>query len=539
MNTSDHIDHLHAIDNINKLSQIHQVISGASDSVSLPKVSKTTHYGPYGVAIASLSKADYSKIKLSSSGAIIGGTLNHTSSDEDGKHIDASAMNLSSNGRPSLAVTEIDNRFTSGVFKKVTVDFSKIKWLDGSIIQSGDIALSTSISDNPRSKGTITYKNESISNGSFVHYTSEADAKVSGYTDVDYSNVKFLGNAFVGGHVGISSKTAKKVVKSTSNLFMDKMGRANQIHTSNLDLKSGKVKSEVIADFSNMNFTPRSEFQEGKANYTVKDDSGETLLETEIHFKNQVPNHLITNIYDGSKKLKNTILVDYAKAKFNNDLKVIDSSITTTVHNAKGDVISKIKTDYNSSGNPTSKHTVKFNEKTGDKVFSIIKDLGNVIFNHQNTPLRGKIQIVTKDLKKDQTIYSTKMVQDVDSIYSNNSESESTGDSGNAPNISSSDKSTCSSTKVTNSGGDVSQTKETCKRSDGTIVKTVTINFEDNKPISFIINTYATDGVSITKTYKLDLSSIARDASQAICGAIKISSFVGGKTLSFKSELNY
>jgi hypothetical protein len=541
MNTSNHIDHLHVINNINKLAQIQKIVEGSSNSTSFPKVSKTTHYGPGGTDVASISNADYSKLKLSSSGKIIGGTLNHNSSDENGKCIDASALNLSTNGRPSSATTEINNRFTSGIFKKITADFSGINWLDGSLIQSGDIALSTSMNDSPRSTGAISYDNETLTKGSFTHYSSEANGKISGHTDIDYSKVKFLGNAFTGGYVGIVSKTAKKVVKSTSNLFLDKMGRANQIHTSNLDLKSGKVKSEVIADFSKMNFTPRNEFHEGEASYTVKDDGGATMLKTDISFENQVPSLLTINTFDDKEKLKNTILVDYTNVKFNNDLKVVDSTLLTMVHNSKGDLISKTETDYNSNGNPTSKRTDQFEEKTGVQSFSISKDLRNVTFNHQNNPSGGEVQIVNKDLKNDQTSYSAKPIQDLDSIYSTSTESEVTNEteSVHKTNVSSFDSSVCSMTKVTNNQGVVTQTKETCKRSNGTTLKTVTIILEDNKPASSIITTFATDGITITKTYKLNLSSISKDASKAISGSIKISSFAGGKTLSSKSELNY
>ncbi len=535
MNTNHSFNLLQNISHINQISALQGIVIENSISKALPKTSKTIHYGPEGTNISVMSDTSFIDIKTASNGSIIGGTLKHYSTNEEGKAIDSSEVNLSKNGTPSIINTIINNRFDVGVFKKILCDMRELSWLGGSLIESGSVKITTTQNENTRSTGNINYNSECVSSGDFTHYAIGGNGVITGYTEIDYGKTKFSGNCITGGYISITSKNENKISKSISNIFLSKLGRVLQIHSSNFKLGTRHVKSKVIADFSNIEFTPRNEFSSGTASYLVSDENGKTIAKTSIKFNNQVPCSAITYNYTENNKINQLIETDYEKAKYNNDLKVIDSTIKSDVYNANEKLISSSIVVYNDLGNPVKKTTYIFNPKIEERVSIIEKDLSNVVFDHRNAPFSGEITQTVTDLKTGKTIKTIKTIEKIANIASTHD--DLSVEKKTPSKTKTSIVGNYSTSEVKNAKGKITQTKQSFKRDDGTLYKTVITKVKNDKPKTTQVLLYNTNGTKVNKSYTINLSKVAINKQKEIEGSLIIDGYVRGNVLASKSNI--
>ncbi|MEM8650471.1 MAG: hypothetical protein AAGF54_08085 [Pseudomonadota bacterium] len=531
MDVTHHLDHLQVLNHVANMVQGYQATSKVAKN--LPKSAKTTHYGPDGTLIASQSTTSYTDLKVSN-GKIAGGRLQHTSSDETGKAISLSEVAFQQDGTPGTVNTAINNRFSDGLYKKITIDMSSVLWNAASNVVSGSINISSTHAekDSLRTVGSFLYKNEDPVSGQFTHYVPQGDGSISGFTNIDYTKANFRGSRITGGYCAIDSQDATGATKANSNMFMSNKGLIQEIHTTNFDPKSGETTGKVVSDFSNLEFTPRNEFKSGTVTYNTTDDKGNPTLKTTVSYSDSVPtqteSHKIKN-----RKITHKIVTDYSNATFNNDLAPINCIVITTVTNAAGKLCSKTETKYDSQGNPKTKITKVYSSQTEELFSTVTSNYANVVFNHSHKPIGGTLEINLVLADGSKTIHSEK---DFGSFPS----------SGNAPlelvtpSTCEPEKDTTKITTVKNAKGQITEVQKIITRSNGTLLKKVITHLQDDKPASSNITLYGIDGMKVLKTYSLNLANISYDSiSGQVSGAISLQSKFAGAVLDAESTLMY
>ena len=531
MDITHHLDHLQVLNHVANVAQAQQTVTQAAKN--LPKSAETTHYGPDGNRVASKSTTSYAGVKVSN-GKIAGGRLQYASRDETDKAISSSEVAFQQDGTPGTVNTSINNRFSDGLYKKITTDMSSVLWNAASNVVSGSINISSTHAekDSLHTAGSLIYKNEVPVSGKFTHYVPQGDGSISGFTNIDYSKANFRGSRITGGYCAINSQDATGATKANSNLFMSNKGLIQEIHTTNFDPKSGETTGKVFSDFSNLEFTPRNEFKSGTVTYNATDEKGNVTLQTTVSYTDSVPTQTESHKIKNSK-ITHKIVTDYSNVTFNNDLAPINCTVTTTVTNAAEKLGSKTETKYDSEGNPKTKVTKIYSSKT-EKLFSTVtSDYANVVFNHSHKPIGGTLEITTVLAEGSQTIHSEKDFGSFPSSDTTPAELVTLSTSGPG-------KDTTKTTTVKNAQGQVTEVQQITKRSNGTLLKKVITHIQDDKPTSSSITLYGTDGTKVLKTYSLNLTNISYDSTSGkVSGSMSLQSKFAGAVRDSESTLTY
>lgn len=521
-------DHLQLLDHLALISKAQLAFQRTATNVAaLPATAQAVHYGPDGQRVAGIAALNFAGIKTDSAGNILGGSLQQQMADESGKPLDASVINFLASGKPGLVHTTINNRFDDGEFKKVSTDLSGVDWTEDSVIRSGQVRIRSTQQDNLRSEGTLSFLGEKVNSGSFTHYSPHGEGTVTGYTQLDYSTLKTVGTRIVGGYIGVQSHNAARQLKSNSNMFMAPSGTLLQVHTLNMDPDTQAVKSSVVADFSNVGFNARNHIESGTADYRVTGNNQNLLSQTQVTYKDRAPQYSATEIYDDKNKLKSRVSTDYSGARFNNDMKPVNSTITTTAQGPDGGIQSVTQVTYDENGYQQSRQVTNYSSKTGKPVSVATSDLSNVMFDHQYKPLSGEINTTTEDISLD------KIIRTVKSIGGNDSAAElSTGTNSGAHTRN-------MYSEVADRYGAVSKTQSSVNRPDGTLFKQVVTSFDDGVPVNVQVSFYDTDGSTLVKVHKIDLGQVRVVDGGTPRGDIGIDTYFRGTTLDTSSKLSY
>lgn len=105
-----------------------QNIKVSSSSV-LPNNANVQTYGSDGKTIARNVKIDYGSLKASTRLTAVQGKINIQVSDASNNSLNASVVNVGSNGLPSSILSTIFDKYNSSkTHKTVTTDFSQANW---------------------------------------------------------------------------------------------------------------------------------------------------------------------------------------------------------------------------------------------------------------------------------------------------------------------------------------------------------------------------------------------------------------------------
>lgn len=364
---------------------------------------------------------------------------------------------------------------------------SGVTWNDSLAVNSGKITIQTidALTGLKKHDGAIQFNNEAIVAGSITHYDTDNGGAIAGYTDVDYSQARFLGTSLAGGQYSVKSHTPDKVLKSTSTVALTSLGRPQSIKTTNQDPVTKAITSNVAVDFSKLVFNARNEFDSGLLQYTATDDKGNLLSQTTVTYDSAQPANSTTNIFNNGDII-NTIDVDYSDSLFNNDLQVVNSTKKVTVYTKDKKLISSSIIAYDQHGKK-------------------LKD---------SDPLAVKLKATKRPAKtpKKQSVPGSK----TNTVPSPLKAAVKTGDSS------------------------TTQKTDNITRGDGTLAETRVTTLQDGKPVFADITLYAADGKTVTKTFKLDLSTLNYDpGSQAVSGTLNMQGFMGGTVLQSASTIQY
>jgi acyl-CoA thioesterase len=201
-----------------------------------------------------------------------------------------------------------------------------------------------------------------------------------------------------------------------------------------------------------------------------------------VNYNNAQPSLSTTLVYE-NEQVKNKIVVDYSGSLFNNDHQVVNSTKKVEVY----------------SGDKLLSSTVVAYDEHGKK----LKD---------TDPKAVKIKSA-KPVKPSKA-------------------PEATGNTAKGISPSYKPKAKPDKTNTTQ------QTNIT--RNDGTLQETRVTTLQKDKPVSALITMYAADGKTVTKTFTLDLTSLAYDQnSKIVTGALNMQAHLGGNILQSESSIQY
>jgi hypothetical protein len=204
--------------------------------------------------------------------------------------------------------------------------------------------------------GTIQFQNQKLASASFTHYAKDNSGTVTGYSELDYSNAKFLGHALVGGEYALTHHNPDKTVKAKSVITVSPLGHIQSIQSTNLD-SSAAVKTTVSVDFSGVTFNARSQAHSGDLKYTANDSQGNKLSDTLMTYQNAIPASSQIVSYSG-QAVQSKILVDYSESTFNNKNQVVSSSKKVDLYSGDGKLVSSSVVVYDSNGEKLPAGTV-------------------------------------------------------------------------------------------------------------------------------------------------------------------------------------
>ena len=483
MNATYNIDHLQAVTHVTSLLNASTPL-GDAVAVNKPKNATTNHYDPTGQQVATKSTTSYEGVTFAGDGSISGGNLSHESTDPDGVKLSTTAVGFGSDGKPSAAQIDVNNINGEGNFKTVKMDMSGVTWNNSLGVSSGQVNIKTidGASGLTKHDGAIQFDKENIVSGSITHYDPDNGKDVTGYTDVDYSQTKFLGTSLIGGQYSVNSHTAEKVLKSTSTVAVSLLGRPQSIQTSNQDPATKAVTSNVNVDFSKLAFNARNEFDSGELNYTAKDSNNNLLSQTNVTYNDAQPALSNTQVYNNGQ-LQNKIVVDYSDSLFDNDHKVVNSTKKVEVYSNSNELISSNVIAYDENGKKLKDDDPKAQKIKANKPVKISKKTSGNNKNSAPPPLKPASK---------------------------------------------------------QGGSNTSQQTNNINRPDGTLEESRVTTIQDGKPVFATITIYAADGKTVTKTFTLDLTGLAYDTdSKTVSGALNMQTHSGDNVLQSDSSILY
>lgn len=530
--------HLDLIDHMASLTAGNTSIQAALAS-NLPQDAATTHYSVDGKTKQSNMKADFSQLHAKN-GKIIGGQLKSTSVRPDGWPLHDSNMSFGSHGAPVAAAIDVKNRFTTGDFHKISLDFSKAVWSPGLKIDSGHIQVKTQAPDGSiKHEGKLSFAAEVPQAAAFTYYEQDGSRAVSGYTDVDYSKVNFIGSQIMSGKCTIVSKFPNQNVRAHSAVSFLPGGQVLRMMTTNHDAASGAIKHSVLSDFSKAVFNPQNKIDSGTVSYEVSTPNGLLLSRSNVDFATERPSISTTEKFK-ERHLHTTVKVDFSQAKFNNNLNIISSFTLVEEADAKGNLLSKSKVEYDVNGHKVRVSSSLFSPADQELTRTVVKDYSQVCFNQHGDPISGKAIIVT-------TAPGCKATTTEKEYQADTYDSSATdGMNGredlfpilpNAGIVLHPGKMT-ENTIITGNG--TSMVTKTVKRSDGTLLSRTDTTMVAGKPTIALVVQFGPDGHTVVSKKHIDLGQVSYAPSTGtVSGTVGIKSFDGGQKLHTVSQLNY
>lgn len=349
MNATHSIDQLQAITHVGNILGTANIKVGDA-AASKPKTATTSHYDQQGQNVGSVSKTSYDGLTLAADGTITCGSLSHESTSVEGAKLATTSIGFAANGKPASADINVHKTHTDGDFKQISMDMSGATWNDSFAISSGQVKMS-SVDNASKAKtheGTINFDKESLVSGSFTHYSKDKPGDVAGYSQLDYSQAKFLGTRLVGGQYSIAHQNADKSLSSNSLVSVSPAGTLNSIETTNLDANSA-VKTKVTVDFSGMQFNARNEMHSGDLKYTAHDGQGNKLSDTVLTYQDAKPARSEITAYNGNA-VRSKVIVDYSQSVFNNDKQVVSSTKKVDIYSGDNKLLTSLVVAYDENG---------------------------------------------------------------------------------------------------------------------------------------------------------------------------------------------
>lgn len=493
MQTHLPLDHVQVIGHVLAATQAG---AGTPGAAAVPREASTTHYGADGVQVATLSTTSYAGVRLGDDGHLVGGRIEHTSTQPDGTPVNSSTVDLGPHGRPTTVQTAIHNRFREGVAKTVQADLSGVQWTAAASIHAGTAAIRVlhSTTEAVRTEGRLSFADEQLVAGHFAHHDWAGDGRVDRHTEVDYRSAAMVGLRLVGGWCGLSAKDAAGVERSRSHLFLAPEGHLLQVHSENLDPATATLRSAVIARFDDIEFTAGGQLSDGDAHYLVTDPRHGVRSRSVVSFRGGRPVTTVTQAYRAGAA-SSRILTDYAGATFDNDLKVVDSQVTSTLFDRDGNLVTRVLATYDANGAVV--------QRSIEKADATIQVTDVAPAPRRPAPPAGYVPEPGPD----------------------------DAELGPEP--------TYHTSTSTTDDGQLTTTTTTIRRSDHSVLRRTVTQSRGGVAVASAVTDYASDG-TVTSTDHVDLHGLQVDATTgAVTGQAKVESKFRGRTPSSSSVLTY
>lgn len=462
--------------------------SGGSMSPGIVKTATITNYGPDGQQKASVGTISFAGVQFGPDGSIAGGQITHSAATPEGKALSSTTLTLAKGGTPTQAQTQIHNRNDDGVEKILHTDLSSLQWTPGGKISSGEIRLTTQdpTSGLQRSSGTLVYQNEKPASGTVTNYSASDGKSVESQTESDYSGLTFVGHRLSGGQINMTRKTPDQKVSSHSQVQFapNGFGRIQQVQTTNLDAASGNTKSVATADYSGITFDARNKISAGDIHVSVAGSDQSPLAHSVVSFANSVPSTAQTFAFQNGVLAGKTV-TDFSNAKFDNQNRVIGSSVKVDQYDASERLVASTTVNYDANHSVATKNTKPAQIAAGG-----------------GTPPRSYNDVI------------------------NSLPKPASGGAVKSP------------TTVNPPAATSGATTKQIKRADGTLETTVATTTQNGVPVSAVITHYASDGKTVTSTFQVDLSKVTTSG-QKPSGTVSMKEYVGGTTLGSEGSFEY
>jgi hypothetical protein len=471
---------MNATYNLDHLQAVVSVTSMVGDAatVSKPRIATTSHYDPTGHEVATTSNTSYAGVSFAADGTISGGSLIHELSVPGGNKLSTTSVGFGTNGKPQMAEVNVHNNSGNGDFKKIQMDMTAATWNNSFAISAGTVKLTTldAVTGQKLHDGAIQINNETVASATFTHYAKDGSGSVTGSSLVDYSGAKFLGHNIVGGQYTVQLHSPDNILKSTSNISVSPLGRVQSIETTNLSAAAAGAVSTKV----------KVDFSKVIFNARNEFHSGEigytatdnngAVLSQTAVAYNNANPSLSTISVFKDANLQNKIVVDYAASLFNNDRKVVNSTKKVDTYTGDGKLLTSAVVAYDALGNKV----------TGSAAAGIT--------TAAPPPPPPIPPPVTSTFKL----------------------------------------------AVPPGAPGTTQKNDRITRADGTLQQLRVTTLMGDKPVTAQITLFAADGVTIVKTYTLDLSSLAYDpTARTVIGTLNMQSHTGGNVLNSESSIQY
>jgi hypothetical protein len=546
MNATYNMDHLQAITHVTSLLNTQATLGATAKTtpgatakatlgttaISKPKTSVTNHYDSAGQDVATVSNTSFEGVTFAADGTILGGTLSHESEDFDmGTKLNNTSLNFLGNGKPGSAQINVNNVNGEGIFKQVQMDMGGATWNESFAISSGQVTLS-SIDGQTQKKlhdCSLQFNNESIVSGSITHYDPDQGA-VAGYTEVDYSGTKFLGTSIVGGQYSVKRLNTSRATNSNSAISLSSLGRLQTIQSTNMDPVSAAVTSIVRSDFSQVVFNARNEFVSGNINITANDSRGNLISQTTLAINNSSPSLSTTLVYNKGQ-VQNKVVVDYSNAQFNNNKQVVNSTKKVDIYSGGGKLLASTTVAYDKFGKKIAGNKAPATAKTTSASGTKIQTTAPAKAASAKTaaaPTAVAKPVSARPAKKQTTAPAKTAAAKIAAALA------ATAKPASAKTATGSQ----AQSQLTSATG--STKTDEIRRADGSLEQTRVIAMDGDTPTAAYITLYAGDGVTVIKSFDMDLSGLNYDPnSQAASGSLIMTSYLGENTLNSHSTIQY
>lgn len=482
MTVADSITHLSTV----SLAATATAQKGAGPAAAIFKSATVTHYGPDGVQPATKGIMSFAAVQVGADGSITGGQITHTVTTPEGQPVHESTLQLTAGGKVAQAQTTIHNHNDAGVANVLAADLSGVQWTDSGKIHTGTINLKSThpVTGAQTAAGTMVFQNEKLVSGTVTHYSAQDPKAVESLTEMDYSGLNFLGTKVAGGQLKVTRKQPDQSVSSTSQVSFqpDASGRVANIQTTNMDPKSGGVKSQVATDYSNVTYDARNVVTAGDVHIHVTAPDKTPISHAVVTFANSVPQSAQTWRFDGNTQLAR-VTTDYSGAQFDNHNRVVSGAIKVNVFDASDNPLATSNVTYDGKGGVANKQTQKVPPSTAPAAPKGLPDIAAKVWT--NLPTRpAPAPLPTKQVPPP------------------------------------------------------SPTAKKTFRKDGTLEESVETTLVKGVPASAVVTHYDTDGKTIERIYNVDLSKVSMVGGKP-SGAVVVAESIAGARKTSDSVFSY
>lgn len=485
MNLSDSIAHVAATAG---MAATGGALKSSGAPTSFFHSAAVTHYGPDGNEKATVGTMSFANLKLAVDGSFAGGQITHNVATPDGRPVHDSTLQVAAGGQLTQAQTIIHNHNDAGVAGVLTADLSGLQWTDSGKIHTGSINL---VAKHPTTgaqtaAGKLVFQNEKLVSGAVTHYAADSPNTVESVTEMDYTGLTVLGTKVVGGQLKVTRKQPDQKVSSTSQVSFheDGSGRVQQIQTTNLDPRTGSVKSQVASDYSNINYDARNVITSGDVHIQVTAPDQSPVSHAVVTFANAVPQSSQTWRFQGNAQSAR-VVTDFRNATFDNHNRVLSGAVKVDVFDGSDNPLVSSNVTYDGAGGVANKQTQKFPPVASSAPPRPFQAIAQAWTNAGARPAPVKLPI--------KTVASA------------------------PPNA-----------------------KNTLRK-DGTLEQSVVTTSANGVPVSASVTHYDTDGKTIVNTYEVDLSKVtmAGGAQGKPSGAVAVTELTAGVRKNSDSVFSY